>query len=216
MIKTSRFQSFIHRTILPRGISYISDISLEKGWEKRMINTDQKSISILSKQNMDQPSLGVVILSHPYLSDAKQFFLKNPHTQVYLENGFIVYLFDFNGFGESRFTDFNYVQDLDIVVKQGQALHPNLPLYLHGVSFGASNVINYSTTPNNLVSKIIVENCLDSNLNYYRLRNKKLFYSMKFIMKLFPHVNKHHDYTLSIKNLKNIEQVLLFTTPKTN
>ena len=181
MIKTSRFQSFIHRTILPRGISYISDISLEKGWEKRMINTDQKSISILSKQNMDQPSLGVVILSHPYLSDAKQFFLKNPHTQVYLENGFIVYLFDFNGFGESRFTDFNYVQDLDIVVKQGQALHPNLPLYLHGVSFGASNVINYSTTPNNLVSKIIVENCLDSNLNYYRLRNKKLFYSMKFI-----------------------------------
>ena len=192
---------------MPRGKNYISDLQLETGWTKIKEAYKQKQICILYKKT-DIKSKGTIILAHPYLADAKLFFLRRGHAEMYLKLGFDVFLFDFNGFGESPFLNFAYEEDLMIVAEFAKSLNPVLSVSGHGISFGASHTLTYATFKNNVFDNIIIENCLDSNLSYYRKRNKKLHFLMLGLMKIFPKVNKNHDYTKNIKHLKNINDVL--------
>lgn len=212
MIKKS-IRNFTHKLLLPRGRKYIPDAELEFGWTKVNEQYKNKQICILYKKT-NQISKGKVILAHPYLSDAKLFYLKHGHAQMYIQKGFDVYLFDFNGFGESPFLNFYYEEDLMIVAEFAKKTNPTLPVFGHGISFGASHTLTYSTWKNNVFNKIIIENCLDTNLSYYKKRNKKLYYLMLGLMKIFPDVNKHHDYIISSKKLKYASKVLFIYNTK--
>jgi len=205
----STIKNTLHKLLLPRGRAYREDETLVKNWIKEYVLKGQKNICIIHQQiDQNLNSNGIVFLSHPYLADAKQFFLKHGHAEMYLELGFKVVILDYNGFGESTFHNFNYAEDLGIVVKHFSNLYPNIPLYGHGISFGASNLINYSTEANHLLNKIIIENCLDSNLTYYKKRNKKLFYMMKGLMKIFPAANKNHNYIKGVGKIIDISKIL--------
>ena len=192
---------------MPRGRNYISDHQLETGWTKIKEAYKNKQICILYKKT-DIKSKGTIILAHPYLADAKLFFLRRGNAEMYLKLGFDVFLFDFNGFGESPFLNFEYEEDLMIVAEFAKSLNPDQSVSGHGISFGASHTLTYATFKNNVFDNIIIENCLDSNLSYYKKRNKRLHFLMLGLMKAFPNVNKNHDYTKSIKNLKNVSNVL--------
>jgi predicted alpha/beta-fold hydrolase len=196
-----------HKLLMPRGRDYISDHQLETGWTKTNQDYKNKQICILYKKT-DVKSKGTIILAHPYLAESKQFFLKRGHAEMYLRLGFDVFLFDFNGFGESPFINFAYEEDLMIVAEFAKSINPNQTVSGHGISFGASHTVTYASLNNNVFDNIIIENCLDSNLSYYKKRNKKLHFLMLGLMKIFPKVNKNHDYTKSIKQLKNIKDVL--------
>lgn len=205
----SILKNAIHKILLPRGRRYHEDEILVKNWMKTYILLGQKNICILHQQiNNSQHSKGIVFLSHPYLADAKQFFIKHGHAQMYLDLDYGVVILDYNGFGESAFHNFNYAEDLGIVIKHFNTLFPNIPLYAHGISFGASNLINYTTESDHLLDKIIIENCLDSNLTYYKKRNKKLYYLMKGLMKIFPNANKNHNYIKGVSQIINIKKIL--------
>ncbi|MBC7885822.1 MAG: hypothetical protein H7X99_10125 [Saprospiraceae bacterium] len=205
----SVFNQLIHKILLPRGRTYDSDKTLEAGWEKVTLEGEnKKKISVLFQKPDKKTIKGVVLLSHPYVSDAKQFFLKSGHAEMYLKNGFMVIIPDFNGFGESPFQNFDYTTDLVTVGNFFTRTYHDIPFFGHGISFGASNLINYCTTSNHILDKIIVENCLDSNLSYYKNRNQRLFFIMKGLMKIFPSLNKHHDYTKSISQLKHTRDIL--------
>ncbi len=193
--------------LMPRGRKYNPDAQLETGWTKALEEYKNKKICIIHKKT-EGISKGTVILAHPYLSEAKLFYLRRGHAQMYLSLGFDVFLFDFNGFGESPFLNFDYEEDLMIVAKFAKAHNPSLPVFGHGISFGASHTLTYATWKTNVFEKIIIENCLDSNLSYYRKRNKKLHFLMLGLMKVFPAVNKNNDYTKSIRNLKHISDIL--------
>ncbi len=206
---TSTIKNNLHKILLPRGLAYIEDKTLVKTWTKEHINIGQKSICIIYQQtDQNRPTKGIVFLSHPYLADAKQFFLRHGHAQMYINLGFGVVILDYNGFGESTFNNFNYAEDLGIVVRHFKKIHKNIPFYGHGISFGASNLINYTSESNHLLDRIIIENCLDSNLTYYKKRNIKLFYVMKGLMKIFPSANKNHDYIKGVNRIINISKIL--------
>lgn len=155
---------------------------------------------------------GVVVLSHPYLAEARDFYLIRGHAAMYHELGFHVVVFDFNGFGQSPFRDFSYEQDLSMVVAEIGNRYPGLRLLGHGVSFGAAHTITYSTRPDNLFEAIIIENCLDSNLSYYKKRNKKLHILVMVLMKVFPGANKDHNYIKAISCLRHVTRVLFIYT----
>lgn len=204
----------LHSLILPRGKAYKEEKGLDDGWDKYFVQGNKKHLCCLSKKTeLTSCAVGIVILCHPYLSDAKQYYLKNGHAEVYLALGFNVILFDFNGFGESSFHNFSYEEDIALVVKDGQTKNPNLPIYGHGISFGAANIIVYAAMKNSSFDKIIIENCLNSNLNYYKVRKKSIYYLMKGMMKVFPKINKNHDYTIQIgKNAVKREVLFLYNT----
>jgi uncharacterized protein len=212
----SFIKNTLHKVLLPRGRAYTEDKLLLKGWHKEYVEAGSKSICVIHKKTNQASPLGMVFLSHPYLADAKQFFLKNGHALMYLELGYDIVVFDYNGFGESKFTDFNYADDLGIVVKHFRSKYPITSFYGHGISFGASNLINYTINSEHQLDKIIIENCLDSNLTYYKKRNIKLYFLMKGLMKVFPFANRNHDYSKGVQQIKNISKVLfLYNTDDT-
>ncbi|HMR86766.1 MAG TPA: hypothetical protein PKD51_01365 [Saprospiraceae bacterium] len=212
----SFIKNTLHKILLPRGRAYQEDKTLLDGWNKINMASGLKSICAIHKETTSISPKGVVFLSHPYLADAKQFFLRNGHAQMYLEGGFHVTIFDYNGFGESKFSDFNYAEDFNIVVKYFRNIFPDTLFYGHGISFGASNLINYTNDSSHQLNKIIIENCLDSNLTYYKKRNIKLYYLMRALMKVFPFANKNHDYSKGVQSIKNVSDALfLYNTEDT-
>ena len=212
----SFIKNSLHKVLLPRGRAYQEDSLLHEGWFKHFIESKSKSICVIYKETNNPIVKGTIFLSHPYLADAKQFFLRNGHANMYLSAGYNVVIFDYNGFGESKFSDFNYAEDLSIVVKHYREKLPKATFYGHGVSFGASNLINYTTYPSHQLDKIIIENCLDSNLTYYKKRNIKLYFMMKGIMTVFPFANKNHDYIKGVsKIVEDVKVLFLYNTEDT-
>jgi hypothetical protein len=193
--------------LLPRGKQYIPDPKLEVGWDKTLVISGNKSICVLQKFPSSTPK-GIIILAHPYLSAAKQFFLAEGHADLYTALGCIVLVFDFNGFGESPFVNFNYAEDIKIVSDYIQSKQPEFQVFVHGISFGASHTITCATETI-AFSKIIIENCLDSNLSYYKKRNLRLHYLMLGLMKIFPKVNADHDYIKTASIISGDRAVLL-------
>lgn len=197
----------LHKILFKRGLNYTSQPELETNYMKTFILSQDKKICILT--NIEKKSESpIVILAHPYLSDAKLFFLKYGHADMYLELGLSVVLLDFNGFGESPFVNFNFEEDIDITAKWIFEEYPNRQIIIHGISFGASHTITYGKSIQNLAHKTIIENCLDSNLSYYKKRNRKIYTLTKLLMAIYPKGNKNHDYVRSINQQKNIKKIL--------
>jgi predicted alpha/beta-fold hydrolase len=192
---------------MPRGKNFIHKPALEIGWNHTIIQKDEKFISSIYK--IQNPELPTVILCHPYLAESRQFFLKRGHAQMYLDLGLNVVIFDFNGFGMSAFVNFKYEEDLDIVVKHFKILLPESIFIGHGISFGASQVISYTASRDHLLDHVIIENCLDSNLSYYKKRNPKLHLLMRSLMFLIPGINKNHDYIKSALKISRVVSALL-------
>jgi hypothetical protein len=197
----------LHSILMPRGKNYMHLSELEQGWDTVSVSKSQKSISAIYKiLDLKFPT---VILCHPYLAESRQFFLKRGHAQMYLDMKVNVVIFDFNGFGKSEFINFKYEEDLDMVLGYFKKFMPESKFVGHGISFGASQVINYTSHLNHQFDHIIIENCLDSNLSYYKKRNPKLYFLMRGLMILVPGVNKNHNYVKSAKNISSVKSALL-------
>jgi uncharacterized protein len=82
-------------------------------------------------------AIGAIVLAHPMGLAAKGFWLKQGHATILRDAGFHVLAFDFNGFGESESSDFDFPGD---VVAAGEYLRSrtaSLPVSVAGCSFGA-------------------------------------------------------------------------------
>lgn len=197
----------LHNVLMPRGKNYIHLTELELEWDTVSITKGQKNISSIFKiLDLKFPT---VFLCHPYLAESRQFFLRRGHAKMYLDLGVNVVLFDFNGFGKSPFENFKYEEDLDMILRYFKNLMPHSVFTGHGISFGASQVINYTSQPNHLFDNIIIENCLDSNLSYYKKRNPKIHLLMRTLMILLPGVNKNHNYIKSAGKISKVNAALL-------
>lgn len=181
-----------HQILLPRGKQFVLDAQCVQGWETQFVENQGRGIQILYKHLPHATK--TVILAHPYLGDARQFFQKRGYTDMYLEMGCNVVLFDFNGFGESPFLDFSYDKDLAMIATFCKDKFSNTNLIGHGISFGGSHTVTYGTYDNHKMDKFIIENILDSNLSYYRKRSKSLYNLMRVLMKFSSRINANHDY----------------------
>jgi len=200
-----RMDRFKHKLFLSRGLQYQHNPLLINGWIR--ILTSNRNIMTLIKWPNDAMVHKIVILAHPYLSDAKLFYLKRPYVDFYLNAGYGVVVFDFNGFGESAFIDFNHDLDILDVAKAVQISFPKVEIFAHGISFGAANLINAITNQKHGISKVIIENCLDKNVHYYKKRKKMLFFLMKALSPFYRELKQKGDFDQRIKEVKDISEL---------
>jgi alpha-beta hydrolase superfamily lysophospholipase len=98
-----------------------------------------------------------VVLAHPMGSAAKGFFLKNGVADMLRAAGFVVLVFDFNGFGESETGNFDYPGD---VIAAGSYLKEEFELDdvgALGVSFGAAWIACAVSRPTHPFSAAVLE-----------------------------------------------------------
>lgn len=204
-IKTTVVQSlinrYLHQILLPRGRQFALDQALLVGWNRQLVTHNNRSINVLYKAV--DGAKHTVILAHPYVADAHQFYQYRGYDTLYLDMGCNVILFDFNGFGESPFYDFSYDKDWNVAAAFAVETFPVTKIVGHGISFGGSHTISYATHNDYLVDKFIIENTLDSNLSYYKKRNIRLYKLMRALMKVSSRINANHDYIKSASLMKH-------------
>ena len=109
----------------------------EETWESIQFNSRSgMPLKGYLGRSIVQPALGGVVFAHPMSLAAKGFWLKHGHAKLLREHGFHTLVFDFNGFGESKSTNFDYPGE---VIAAGNYLHskfPALPIAVCGASFG--------------------------------------------------------------------------------
>ncbi len=130
------------------------------------VQRDGKVVSAVKISRTSEPQ-GVVVLGHPISKKAKFFFGEKSRISFYLERGFDVVAFDFNGFGESDRIDLRYWKDAQAVVQHLRQEYNNHRFVLHGVSFGSFHVLRaYKDLPKNSV--VVLENMSRSLYDYWK------------------------------------------------
>jgi hypothetical protein len=121
---------------------------------------------VIEAQTSDSnPAL--VIFSHPISRKSKFFFSDSERAQTYLQRGFSVLAFDYNGFGESDSIDLFYWRDVVAVIDYVKQHYPDQKLVLHGASFGAFHIIRaLAHLPQG--SEVVLENVNKSLLSYWQ------------------------------------------------
>ena len=85
----------------------------------------------------DVEPIGSLVLAHPMGKAAKAFWLRHGHADLFRRAGFNVLAFDFNGFGESEPTSFDYPGDALAAARVMRERFPALNVGLVGASAGA-------------------------------------------------------------------------------
>jgi pimeloyl-ACP methyl ester carboxylesterase len=114
----------------------------EEGWERVTFRNESGArIAAVFGTSHGEQAFGAVVLAHPMTVAAKAFWLKHGHAELLRSRGFHVLAFDFNGFGESESTDFNYPGDVAAAAEYLHARFPELGIAVLGSSFGAGYAI---------------------------------------------------------------------------
>jgi len=115
----------------------------QDGWQRHAVpSPSHAALNTLLRETSVRPVRGVVVCAHPMGLAAKGFWLRNGHADALLAAGFHVVAFDFNGFGESASTNFDWPSDSTAVGRWARARYPQLPVHALTASFGAMNTIN--------------------------------------------------------------------------
>lgn len=113
----------------------------QAGWERVAIDSPSQS-RLAAVLHLAPQARGVVVCAHPMGLAAKGFFLRYGHAQALLDAGWHVLAFDFNGFGESPSTNFDYPGDAVAAGQWARRRFPGLPVHALCASFGALNTLS--------------------------------------------------------------------------
>jgi alpha-beta hydrolase superfamily lysophospholipase len=105
---------------------------------------------------------GVVVCAHPMGRAAKGFWLRHGHAQALHEAGYHVLVFDYNGFGESPSTNFEYQLDSLSAGSWARDRFPDLPVHALCASFGAMHTISASSSLDFPFDSVVAEGCAPS------------------------------------------------------
>lgn len=115
----------------------------QDGWQRHTIASPSgAALRAVLRETALQPARGVVVCAHPMGFAAKGFWLRHGHAEALLAAGFHVLAFDFNGFGESESTNFDWPSDAIAVGRWAKLRYPALPAHALTASFGAMNTLN--------------------------------------------------------------------------
>ncbi len=130
-----------------------------EGWEP--VRVASRSASRLEAIVARTPlaAHGVVVCAHPMGLACKGFWLRHGHAQKLLDAGFHVVAFDFNGFGESPSTNFDFPGDVLSVGQWARSAFPGLPVHALTASFGAINTLSAIAEADFPFDKVVAEGC---------------------------------------------------------
>ncbi len=176
--------------------------SYSSEWVDISLEARHGLLSIACRYTTETPK-GVIILAHPMIESGKYFFIDSGHASFYFELGYHVVLFDFNGFGQS--TDRNnldFKEDVLSVLSRVEVLFPDLPVAIHGVSFGGSQILLACIEDESRIDRMIVESAVSSNIDYYKGKGGYLFHILNAYNSFFPKRNAHNIYTDVVKQIR--------------
>lgn len=152
-LKKPFFGRFMKPWRWPQGVA-------TEGWQRVGIPSGSHAeLAALVAETAVQPVRGVVVCAHPMGLAAKGFWLRHGHAQALLDGGFHVVAFDFNGFGESPSTNFDWPADVVAVGQWARRRFAGLPVHVLGASFGAMNTLNAMPYPDFPFDRIVAEGC---------------------------------------------------------
>lgn len=152
-LKKPFFGRFMKPWRWPQGVAV-------EGWEHlRLASRSHADLSAVLQLSRAQVVRGVVVCAHPMGLASKGFWLRNGHAEALLQAGFHVLAFDFNGFGESSCTNFDWPADLLAAGHWARQRFPGLPVHALGASFGAMHTINAMVDPAFPFDRVVAEGC---------------------------------------------------------
>jgi len=131
----------------------------QEGWDRVRIESRSTSRLEAIVARTPLPARGVVVCAHPMGFACKGFWLRHGHAQALLDAGFHVVAFDFNGFGESPSTNFDFPGDVTSVGRWARAAFPGLPVHALTASFGAINTLSAIDETDFPFDKVVAEAC---------------------------------------------------------
>lgn len=159
-LKKPFFGRFMKDWRWPAGIS-------EERWERHSIASDTGSRLAAALHRVPQ-ARGVVVCAHPMGTAAKGFWLRHGHARALLDAGFHVLAYDFNGFGESPSTTFDYPRDAIAAGRYARSLFPGLPVHALCASFGAMNTISAIDDPAFPFDTVVAEGCAPTLAQFWK------------------------------------------------
>jgi len=131
----------------------------QEGWERVRIASRSTSRLEAIVARTTLPPRGVVVCAHPMGFACKGFWLRHGHAQALLDAGFHVVAFDFNGFGESPSTNFDFPGDALSVGRWARGAFAGLPVHALTASFGAMNTLSAIAEADFPYDKVVAEGC---------------------------------------------------------
>ncbi|MFS2035106.1 alpha/beta hydrolase [Polaromonas sp. CT11-55] len=131
----------------------------QEGWERVRITSRSTSRLEAIVARTLLPPRGVVVCAHPMGYACKGFWLRHGHAQALLDAGFHVVAFDFNGFGESPSTNFDFPGDVLSVGNWARGAFAGLPVHALTASFGAMNTLSAIAEADFPYDKVVAEGC---------------------------------------------------------
>lgn len=131
----------------------------QEGWERvRIASRSTSRLEAIVARTPLSPR-GVVVCAHPMGFACKGFWLRHGHAQALLDAGFHVVAFDFNGFGESPSTNFDFPGDALSVGRWARGAFAGLPVHALTASFGAMNTLSAIAEADFPYDKVVAEGC---------------------------------------------------------
>lgn len=143
------------------------DIATE-GWERHTVASRSHATLATLLRRTAHPPRGIVVCAHPMGVAAKGFWLRNGHAAALLDAGWHVVAFDFNGFGESTSTNFDWPGDVVSVGRWAAERFPGLPVHALTASFGAMHTVNALGDEGFPFRAVIAEGCPPSLPDFWK------------------------------------------------
>lgn len=201
--------SFLRKILFKKILLHTPDIELQSTWEKTQYVKDGRRLSVLHKKPSKSDIRGVVILCHPFRAESKDFYLQQGHADMYLEMGYHVFSFDFNGFGESPYLDYYFDDDILLVLSEIKNIYSDPQIIVHGISFGAAQLIRTLVRPQHGIHRAIIENSLTQYHHYFKKRKPAVFRLLQVMTPFFRTMSYEHNYLEKITRLVDISKVML-------
>jgi pimeloyl-ACP methyl ester carboxylesterase len=148
-----------------------------------------------------------IILAHPMGKEAKGYFIKHGYTDLLRENGYNVFVFDINGFGESGIGNFSFHEDIIAVSIKAKSITPDLPIGYHGISLGGQMATIAFTDIEHRYDFAIIESAATTLQEFWK-QFPTAFYFLKFIYLFVPRYGEKISMIDRIKEVKKLQSIL--------
>jgi len=147
--------------------AWLDEFSTMGNFESGIIRRANKNISYLTLKCEKSCNDKLVVFTHPISRRGKYWFANDIRVRMYLDWGYALVFFDFNGFGESDRIDPCYWKDVACTIEHFCSAKELSHTILHGVSFGSFHMIRaIPKLPKNAV--VILENTTRSFMEYWQ------------------------------------------------
>jgi Serine aminopeptidase, S33 len=177
-------------------------------WQKHEISSKSgATLQALYAKSNTEKAKATIVLAHPMGKEAKGYFIKYGYTDLLRQNGYNVFVFDINGFGESTIGNFSFFEDIIAACKKAKSLTPHLPLGYHGISLGGQMSTIAFTDPAHSVDFAIIESAA-TTLEEFWIMFPTAYKTLKLLYLFVPNYKRKIRMIDRIKEIKNLQSIL--------